>query len=59
VVAKTPKDLDSPDAKKSINTIFHIDEQGFTSLIKDFNGKDDLKKTAAENIIKAYYKMAS
>ncbi len=48
--------LDSNDSKKSINTIFHRDEQMFNKLIKDF--QDPEKKWQVEKIVKEYVQLS-
>ncbi len=52
---KTEK-LDSDDAKKSINTIFHRDEKRFNKLVQDFN--DPQKKWSVEKIVKEYVQLS-
>ena len=56
----TTENLNSNDVRKSINTIFHRDEQMFNKLVEDFNkpDTDPQKKLQIENIIKEYVKLS-
>lgn len=53
--AKDSKNLESAEAKKSINTIFHMDKTWFDQLLIDFD--DPIKKDQVTNILKKYYEL--
>jgi len=50
------QNLESADAKKSINTIFHRDELLFNTMTNDF--LNPTKKAQVENIVKQYVKLS-
>lgn len=53
-IMKPWQNLDTPEAKKSINTIFYRDEKLFNQLVNDFESNDEQKKQSVEAIVKKY-----